>query len=52
MVLDAHVRAVEFFGGSCRTGIYDNLKAAVSKILMWKDRNFNRRSVSGITTLV
>jgi hypothetical protein len=43
MVLDAHVRAVEFFGGSCRKGIYDNLKTVVSKILMGKDRNFNRR---------
>jgi transposase len=43
MVLDAHVRAFEFFGGSCRKGIYDNLKTVVSKILMGKDRNFNRR---------
>lgn len=43
MVLDAHVRAFKFFGGSCRKGIYDNLKTVVSKILMGKDRNFNRR---------
>lgn len=43
MVLDAHVRAFEFFGGSCRKGIYDNLKTVVSKILMGKDRSFNRR---------
>lgn len=43
MVLDAHVRAFEFFGGSCRKGIYDNLKTVVNKILMGKDRNFNRR---------
>jgi len=25
MVLDAHIRAFEFFGGVCRRGIYDNL---------------------------
>jgi transposase len=43
MVLDAHVRAFEFFGGSCRKGIYDNLKTVVSKVLMGKERTFNRR---------
>ncbi len=43
MVLDAHVRAFEFFGGSCRKGIYDNLKTVVTKILMGKGRTFNRR---------
>ena len=43
MVLDAHVRAFEFFGGSCRKGIYDNLKTVVTKVLMGKERTFNRR---------
>jgi transposase len=43
MVLDAHVQAFEFFGGSCRKGIYDNLKTVVTKVLMGKDRTFNRR---------
>ena len=43
MVLDAHVRAFAFFGGSCRKGIYDNLKTVVTKILQGKDRTFNRR---------
>jgi transposase len=43
MVLDAHIRAFEFFGGSCRKGIYDNLKTVVTKVLMGKDRNFNQR---------
>jgi len=43
IVLDAHVRAMEYFGGSCRKSIYDNLKTVVSKILMGKDRDFNRR---------
>jgi transposase len=43
MVFDAHIRAFEFFGGVCRRGIYDNLKAVVTKILMGKDRLWNRR---------
>lgn len=43
MVLDAHIRAFEFFGGSCRKGIYDNLKTVVTKVLMGKERTFNRR---------
>jgi transposase len=43
MVLDAHTRAFEFYGGVCRRGIYDNLKAVVTKVLMGKDRVFNRR---------
>jgi transposase len=43
MVLDAHARAFEFFGGSCRKGIYDNLKTVVTKVLMGKGRTFNRR---------
>ena len=41
MVLDT--RAFEHFGGACRKGIYDNLKAVVTKILMGKERVFNRR---------
>jgi transposase len=43
MVFDAHIRAFEFFGGVCRRGIYDNLKVVVTKILMGKDRLWNRR---------
>jgi hypothetical protein len=43
MVLDAHVRAFEYFGGACHRGIYDNLKTVVTKVLMGKDRVFNRR---------
>ena len=43
MVLDAHVQAFQFFGGSCRKGIYDNLKTVVSKVLTGKQRVFNRR---------
>lgn len=43
MVLDAHVRAFEFFGGACQRGIYDNLKTVVTKVMMGKERIFNRR---------
>jgi len=43
MVLDAHVQAFAFFGGSARRGIYDNLKTVVTKILQGKDRTFNGR---------
>lgn len=46
MVLDAHVRAFNFFGGACRKGIYDNLKTVVTKVLMGKERVFNRRFVT------
>jgi transposase len=43
MVMDAHVQAFGFYGGACRRGIYDNLKTVVSKVLVGKDRVFNRR---------
>jgi transposase len=41
MVLDTHVQAFQLFGGSCRKGIYDNLKTVVSKVLTGKQRFFN-----------
>lgn len=43
MVFDAHARALAFFGGVPKRGIYDNLKTAVDAILFGKDRRFNRR---------
>ena len=43
MVFDAHNRAFSFYGGTCRRGIYDNMKTAVTKVLEGKDRLFNRR---------
>lgn len=43
MVMDAHTRAIEFYGGACRRGIYDNLKTVVVKVLLGKERTFNRR---------
>ena len=43
MVFDAHERAFAFFKGSCRRGIYDNMKTAVEAIFIGKDRQYNRR---------
>lgn len=43
MVFDAHDRAFGFFRGTCRRGIYDNMKTAVETIFRGKDRQFNRR---------
>jgi transposase len=43
MVFDAHERAFAFFKGSCRRGIYDNMKTAVDAICIGKDRLYNRR---------
>jgi transposase len=43
MVLDPDIRAFDHFGGLCRRGIYDNLNTVVTKVLMGKDRVFNRR---------
>jgi len=36
-------QAFQFFGGTCRKGIYDNLKTVVNKVLMGKERIFKRR---------
>jgi transposase len=43
MVLDAHVRAFDFFGGVPTRMIYDNLKAVVDTVYSGKARQFNRR---------
>jgi transposase len=43
MVLDAHNRAFQFLGGSCRKGIYDNMKTAVKTVLLGKEREWNSR---------
>ena len=43
MVFDAHNRAFKSFGGTCKRGIYDNLKTAVDRVLRGKDRQFNSR---------
>ncbi|WP_238242209.1 IS21 family transposase, partial [Methylobacterium isbiliense] len=43
MVFDGHERAFRFFGGSCRRGIYDNMRTAVSAIFVGRPRAFNRR---------
>ena len=43
MVFDAHDRAFALFRGSCRRGVYDNMKTAVETIFVGKDRQYNRR---------
>ena len=43
MVFDAHDRAFAFFKGTCRRGIYDNMKTAVDTIFVGKERAYNRR---------
>jgi transposase len=43
MVFDAHWRAFSLWGGSCRRGIYDNLKTAVELIFTGKARQYNRK---------
>jgi transposase len=43
MVFDAHDRAFAFFKGTCRRGIYDNMKTAVDAIFVGKHRAYNRR---------
>jgi transposase len=45
MVFDAHDRAFAFLKGTCRRGIYDNMKTAVETIFVGKDRLYNRRFV-------
>ncbi len=43
MLLDAHDEAFKFFGGCTRRGIYDNMKTAVTKIKIGKERIYNER---------
>jgi transposase len=43
MVFDAHDRAFALFKGTCRRGIYDNMKTAVEAIYVGKERRYNRR---------
>lgn len=45
LMLDGHTRAFEFFGGTCRRGIYDNLKTAVNRILKGNHRNLQERFI-------
>lgn len=46
MLFDAHTRAFTYFGGVPRRGIYDNMKTAVTRIGVGKERLFNRRFLS------
>lgn len=45
MLLDFHVKAFNFFGGSCERGVYDNMKTAVKKILSGKEREWQRKMI-------
>lgn len=43
MVMAAHDEAFKFFGGCGKSGIYDNMKTAVKKILVGKERILNEK---------
>ena len=43
MVFDAHIRAIDYFGGVPRKMIYDNPKTIVQTVYQGKLRQFNRR---------
>src|SRR5687768_17175031 len=43
MLMLAHDECFEWLGGVCRKGIYDNMKTAVEKVWVGKDRKWNRR---------
>lgn len=43
MVMAAHDEAFKFFGGTCRSGIFDNMKTAIKKILVGKNRELNEK---------
>jgi transposase len=43
VVMDAHIRAHDAFGGLCECGIYDNPKSIVTKIGKGKERDFNQK---------
>jgi transposase len=43
MVMEAHIRAHNFFGGLCERGIYDNPKTIVQEIGPGKEREYNKR---------
>ena len=42
MVLEAHDKAFDFFGGGCVNGIHDNMRTAVDAVLSGKARKFNK----------
>ena len=50
MVMEAHIRAHEFFGGLCERGIYDNPKTIVQAIGTGKEREYNHVSFSHFST--
>jgi transposase len=43
MVFDAHNKAFQFFEGTTKKGIFDNMKTAIQKVFVGKNRKFNLR---------
>jgi transposase len=43
VVMQAHIKAHDFFNGLCGIGIYDNLKTVVKHIFKGKEREYNQR---------
>ncbi len=43
MVFDAHNKAFQFFEGTTKKGIFDNMKTAVQEVFVGKNRKFNLR---------
>lgn len=43
MLFDAHNQAFAWYGGSCKRGIYDNMKTAVNQVKFGRERRFNSR---------
>ena len=51
MVFDAHDRAFAAFGGLCGRGIYDNMSTAVTRVLLGRNREINRRFLQMCATI-
>lgn len=45
MVMEAHIKGHDFFGGLCERGIYDNPKTIVQTIGKGKEREYNRKFI-------
>jgi transposase len=45
MVMDSHIKAFRYFGGTSKRGIYDNMSTAVISVLKGKEREYSSRFV-------
>ena len=43
MVMDAHAKAFQYFRGTCKRGVYDNMSTAVTSVLRGKQREYAPR---------